>query len=396
MKRDERYARPAHKLWFFFLRRFFFLYTRLFLGFRCRDRYRIKKGEPVIVLSNHQTDEDPFCLFPVFDAPVYPVATDHIFSGKLRSRLFSYFSVIPKKKEASDAKTVLKMFRLLKGGASILLFPEGNRTYAEFCYPIAPGLPAFIKKTKATIVLFNIRGGTGVSPRFKNKKRRGPFTGEIRRVLPYAEYAGMEDGALSRLIADTLTVFDSESGARYKSRRRAEYLERMLFACPRCGQTETLFSEGAFLTCRSCGLRAEYGEDLRLHGLDGYERLVDWWNFQKNAVRKMEIPPNRPVFCDEGVTLFFSTPFEKRKRLARGKLALTGAALRCGGHAFETEKISAVSAVSGRNLTFRYGENDYTLRGGKRFNPVKYLFLLNRLGKRPQPNETEQSVYPGD
>ena len=142
---------------FFFIRILSFLYTRLFLGFRCRDRYRIKKGESVLVLSNHQTDADPFCILPCFDRPVYPVATDNIFAGKFRSRLFSYLGVIPKKKGVSDLRAVMKMHSLLKNGGSVLLFPEGNRYYAEFRYHMLP-LGKFIRSTGATVVIMNLAG----------------------------------------------------------------------------------------------------------------------------------------------------------------------------------------------------------------------------------------------
>ena len=150
-----------------------------FFGFRCRDRYKIKKGEPVIVLSNHQTDADPLCILSTFSIPLYPVATDNIFSSRLATRFFNYISVIPKKKGASDVRSVLKMYEYLKRGSSVILFPEGNRYYAEFQYYIPEGIAAMLKRFHATLIIFNLHGGSGVSPRFKNRSRRGPFYGEI-------------------------------------------------------------------------------------------------------------------------------------------------------------------------------------------------------------------------
>ena len=132
------------------------------------------------MLSNHQTDEDPLCIVTAFDKPVYPVATDNIFSGRLLNKFFSYCSVIPKSKGKPDFRAVMRMQNYLKSGRSVLLFPEGNRYYAEFQFYITQELPMFLRRTKATVVLFNIHGGSGTSPRFKNKKRHGPFFGSIK------------------------------------------------------------------------------------------------------------------------------------------------------------------------------------------------------------------------
>ena len=360
------------------------------MGFRCRDKYRIEEGKPVFVLCNHQTDEDPFCVLPAFDRPVYPVATDNIFAGRFLGKFFSYLSLIPKKKGASDVGTILKINEYLKKGASVLLFPEGNRFYAEFRYYIAPGIVKLLRNAKATLVLFNLHGGSGVSPRFKNKKRRGPFRGSIDKILTYGDYSSMSDDELFRLICDSIYVFDSDSGERYKSRKRAEYLERMLFCCPGCGSFETLSSKGKYLTCSRCGLTAEYGEDLRMHGVEGYERLADWWEFQKKAVRDMPVEPGKRIFGDRGVKLFRSLPFTRRKKLGKGDLVLTDKTMSCAGTEFDVSGITSASVISGRKLTFVYDRNDYTLRGGKRFDPVKYIFALNRLDTAMRRNKTDK------
>ncbi|MBP5269683.1 MAG: 1-acyl-sn-glycerol-3-phosphate acyltransferase, partial [Clostridia bacterium] len=374
---------------YIFLRFFCFVFSRLFLGFRCRDRYRIKKGEPVLVLSNHQTDADPLCILPSFVPPVYPVATDNIFSGKAAARLFTYISVIPKKKGTADLRTVIRMLEYLRRGTSVMLFPEGNRYYAEFQYYIAPELAKLVKRSKATLILFNLHGGSGVSPRWARRRRRGSFRGEIRRILKYDEYSLMTDDELNRVISEGIRVYDSESGEEYKSPRRAEYLEKMLFCCPVCGKFETIFSRGAEIGCRACGMKAEYGTDLRIHGLPGYERLADWWEFEKKAVREMTIKPGNTVFSDGSARLFSSVPFEKRKLLCRGPVTLTDGTLRCGKLEFEVAKITSASVISGGKLAFVYGKSDYTVVGGKRFNPVKYIFALNRLDSAMKINGTD-------
>ena len=381
-KQDKNPIKRSHGIAFRLIRGLSFIYTRLFLGYRCRDKYKIKKGERVLVLSNHQTDADPFCILPAFNKPVYPVATDNIFAGKFRSKLFSALGVIPKKKGVVDLRSTLKIANVLKHGGSALLFIEGNRYYAEFQYFISPSIAPFIKKTGATLVLFNMRGGSGVSPRFKRSNRRGPFSGAIRRVITPEEYAEMDNDTLLKEIIDNLRVYDSDSGNTYKSRHRAEYLERALFACPVCGGLETLSSQKQFINCSRCGLKVEYGEDLHLHSDDPrfkFDRMIDWWNYQKQTIREMPVEPGRVIFQDDNAKLFYSEPFRARVLLAKGRVFIDDRRIVCGDKEFPLDKISSASVVSGRNLTFVCDGTDYTIRGGKRFNPLKYIFLLNRL-----------------
>ena len=383
----------SHKVVFFIVKVLSFIYTRLFLGYRCRDKYHIKKGESVLVLSNHQTDYDPLCIFPCFNRPTYPVATDNIFSGKFVSRLLSYLNVIPKKKGVSDISTVMKMGATLKNGASVLLFPEGNRYYAEFQYYINPNIVKFIKSSGATLVLFNIHGGSGVSPRFSHKNRHGKFFGEIKRVLTFEEYKDMNNDELFSLIKKEIRVFDSESGELYRSAERAEYLERMLFVCPKCSAKQTLFSEKQYIRCSACGLEVEYGEDLRLKSDDKsfrFCRLIDWWNFQKKYMREMTISPGDVIFFDRDVKLFSSEPFKGKKLLAKGDATVDESVLRCGNVGFDINKIEAASVVSGRKLTFVCENKSYMLIGDIRFNPLKYVFLFNKLDTKMKLLSTDK------
>ncbi|MCR5457247.1 MAG: 1-acyl-sn-glycerol-3-phosphate acyltransferase [Clostridiales bacterium] len=380
----SKYAKQSHKILLPIVRFFSFLYTRIFLGYRCKDKYKIKKGESVLVLSNHQTDEDPICIITAFDKPVYPVATDNIFSGKFLYKLFTYCSVIPKSKGKPDFRAVMRMIQYLNDGKSVLLFPEGNRYYAEFQYYITPDFPLLLKRTNATIVIFNMHGGSGVSPRFKNKKRHGPFYGNIQYVLSHDQYSHMKDEDILSVITENLRVFDSESGNKYKSSKRAEYIERMLFCCPKCGKFETIYSKGSHFYCNSCNMSAEFGEDLMIHGIDGINKLIDFWEYQKKAVREMAVVPGKVIFHDENVKLFDSKPFNEKTEICKGELSLTDSVLQCGNQSFDVNKITSASIVSGRNLVFQYNDNDYTLRGGKRFNPIKYIFAFHKLDTEMQ------------
>ncbi len=378
----KKYNPKKYRFIYAVLRAIAFPFTRLVLGYRCKDKFKIKSGEPVVILSNHQTDADPFCILTAFKGPAMPIATDNIFSGKFRARLFSFLGAIPKKKGVSDIRTVAKMKKVIDGGGSILLFPEGNRTFCEFQFYISDSLVKLLKNFKATVVLFNLHGGTGRSPRFKNKSRKGKFYGEIKRVIKSEEYSALTDEEFADVIKTELRVFDSEEGNPYKSERRAEYLERVFFVCPSCKRVQTLFSKGSRLSCSACGVEAEYTEYLRFKTADArfpFTKMIEFWNFQKRFVSEMPIKSGEIVFADKNVKVVSSDPYKKRRLLYKGDISLDSEYLYYGNDKFDLKKIEIASVVSGRNLVFTSDGNDYTLRGDKRFNALKYAFIFNKL-----------------
>lgn len=378
---------------FRFIQFLLLFYSRVFIGYRSKDKYKVAKDEKIIVLSNHQTDFDPLCIIPNFSEPIFPIATDNIFAGKFRSKLFLSLGVIAKKKGISDVSSTINIFRRLNNGDSLLLFPEGNRTYAEFQYYMAPELSKIIKKSGATLVLFNLTGGTGISPRFKNKKRHGKFRGKIVRVLKADEIAKMDDETLFKLIQDSLKVFDSELGQKFKSHRRAEYLEREFFVCPVCEKSETLYSKGKYIKCSNCGLKVEYSEDLHLISANKdfkFKRMIEWWNYQKQYISNLEIKPGEIIFSDKKVKLMQTNPYQKRIKFGKGNVSISDTTLTILDKTFDLKDIELSSVVSGRNLIFTYQGNDYTLRGHKRFNPLKYIFLFNKLDTKLKENHADK------
>ena len=379
----KRKLRLFDKMLYYIVRFISFVYTRVFLGFRCKDKYKKAKNETCIILSNHQTDYDPFCMMQSFPFFTCAVATDNIFINKFVTNVLKkIFHVIPKKKGTLDKTTIINIVHAIKDGNNILLFPEGNRTYAEFQYYITPDFPRFLKLLKSTIILYNIHGGCGVRPRFSSTLRKGKFYGKIKRVLKYDEYKDMPNDELYSIIKNDLKVYDSESKEIYKSKKRGEYLERMFFVCPICKTTSSLYSKNEFLICKNCSHEIEYNEDLTLSSKNSdfsFSRLVDYWNYQKRYIKSLDISNDKPIFTDENIKLIFANPFVKRKCLYKGNMSISYDGIRYGDVFHEIGCIENASIISGQKLVYTYNGNDYLVRGNKRFNPVKYILLFSKL-----------------
>ena len=162
---------------------------------------------------------------------------------------------------------------------------------------------------------------------------------------------------------------------------RAEYLERLLFLCPRCGKVGTLRSEGAYVHCDSCGLKVEYGEDLLLHCNDEsfpYRRLVEWYNGEKHWVKEQEIQENAVIWQDDHISLCRYQGTE-REEMGEITLTLTDKTLTMGELTLPVSDITAATIISGAKLVVTTEEDSYMLQGHPRFNAIKYVLMFNRL-----------------
>ena len=390
-KTKNKIVLKRHMFWNHLLRGVVLLFARL-KGYERKSLLKMKKGESYIVLSNHQTSLDGIFLPLSFQRHLYCVLSDTFLSKGLIAKIIKHqFGVIGKKKGAVDLSANMEMMRCVKEGGSILIFPEGNRTYAEFQFTFTEGFAKFVKFFKKPIVLFNFHGGTGVDPRFSNKRRKGKFYGEIKRILKYEEYQNWSDEELYKVIKENLKVYDSESGELYKSKARAEYLERMLFVCPKCGKVETLVSKGNYIYCKECGLKVEYTEDLHLKSEDKdfkFNRLVDWYNFQLDFVKNYQVSDEK-IFHDEYAKLFIARPGKKRKLIAKGPVVLTGKALKFPGKTIDISEIEIASPINGTNFNFSTEHDEYLVKGKGRFNPLKYVLMFNRLDTKMKLNKAD-------
>lgn len=361
-------------------------------GYKNKSHFKIKKGESYLVLSNHQTDYDGLFIMLSFNRHLYPVATDTLMSNGTTSKLLNHcFGIIPKKKGIADYEANKKMLQVFEEGGSLLLFPEGNRTYAEFQFSFTKAFPKFLKTIKKPVILFNIHGGTGTNPRFANKSRKGPFYGKIKKVLKYEDYKDLSDEELYEIISNNLKVYDSASKCSYTSNKRAEYLERLFFLCPRCGKVHCLVSSGNYIECKECGLKVEYTNNLHLKPNDDnvkIEKMLDWYNLQIRYIKNLEITDD-VIFSENDVGIYKSELYEKRTLISKGKIELYKDKLVIGDYVINIGDINIASPTGGNKFALNAGDKSYIVIGNERFNPLKYVLMFNKLETKMKQKETD-------
>ena len=380
-KKQKHWVKKRHAAVFAFLR--FAMAPFLWLRYHYRaEKAPIRKG-PCIVLSNHQATMDPFFISKAFPFQLYFYASDDLFNLKV-SPLIRYLAApIPKSKSVADLKAVMISLRVLREGGAIGITPEGNRTLSGRQWEMGDSVAKLVKTAKVPLVLFNLCGGYGTDPRWGVKIRRGTkFVGRVRRILTPEEYAGMSDEELFGIIKNELDVDDTLSGERYKSRRRAEYIERALYMCPVCGSIGTIHSHGTGFCCTSCKTEAEYTEDLKISPpVGGYSRIYEWYEWERREVVQRVLGGEK--ISDGGILFRESVKLQKKIKLPGNTVTLDKDSLMISGGGTETRyplaEIDAITAVGKKKFNFYYKGKILQVKGGKRFCAIKYVHAFDGI-----------------
>ena len=380
-KKQKHWVKKRHAAVFAFLR--FAMAPFLWLRYHYRaEKAPIRKG-PCIVLSNHQATMDPFFISKAFPFQLYFYASDDLFNLKV-SPLIRYLAApIPKSKSVADLKAVMISLRVLREGGAIGITPEGNRTLSGRQWEMGDSVAKLVKTAKVPLVLFNLCGGYGTDPRWGIKIRRGTkFVGRVRRILTPEEYAGMSDEELFGVIKNELDVDDTLSGERYKSRRRAEYIERALYMCPVCGSIGTIHSHGTGFCCTSCKTEAEYTENLKISPpVGGYSRIYEWYEWERQEIVRRILGGEK--ISDGDILFRESVKLQKKIKLPGNTVTLDKDSLMISSGGAETRyplaEIDAITAVGKKKFNFYYKGKILQVKGGKRFCAIKYVHAFDGI-----------------
>ena len=368
-------------------------------------RFKEQGKRPYLILYNHQTPFDQFFVEMSFKGPIYYVATEDIFSmGWISSVIKWLVAPIPIQKQSLDLNAVKTILKVAKEGGTIAIAPEGNRTYSGKTEYMNPAIAHLAKKLKLPIALFRIEGGYGVEPRWSDKTRKGQMKSYVSRVIEPEEFASMSKDTLMEEIQKGLYVNEAAKDGLFRSRKKAEFLERAIYVCPFCGFSP-FYSQGNEVECLTCHRKITYHEDKHLSGVGfdfPFTFVNDWYEYQKDFVNHFDpfseeaSPTDSPqgLVGDalRGACLFHDTAEVSRVIPYKHKVPLyPKASLFLYGDKVEivpSEGDSLIipfdelqgAAVLGHNkLNLFYQDTIYQFKGDKHFNALKYMNLFYRF-----------------
>lgn len=347
------------------------------------EKFSAQGERAYLILMNHQTAFDQFFVGMTFKGPVYYVASEDLFSNGFISTLLRWaVAPIPIKKQTSDISAVKNCIRVAKEGGTIAIAPEGNRTYSGRTGYMNPAIAALAKLIKLPIAFLRIEGGYGVHPRWSDAVRKGHMRCYVSRVMEPEEFKSLSKQELHEVIERELYEDEGKADAEFDSDVRAEYLERAMYVCPWCGLSE-FESRGNCIECTRCRRKVEYGKDKRLRGQGfdfPFEFVTGWYDYQEDFINRLDtgLYLDEPMYRDRAA-LYEVILYKRKRRLKKDvELCLYGDRLVIDGKSCPFADITGISVLGRNKLNIYMGEKLWQLKGGKRFNALKYVNIYYR------------------
>lgn len=344
------------------------------------EKFREDKKRNYLILLNHQTPFDQFFVGMAFRDPVYYMATEDIFSLGWVSKLIRWaVAPIPIKKQTTDIQAVMNCIKVAREGGSIAIAPEGNRTYSGKTEYMNPAIASLAKKLGLPVLLFRIEGGYGAEPRWSDVVRKGKMRGYVSRVIEPEEAAAMSADEMYAAIRDGLYVNEACADGAFHHRELAQYLERAIYVCPDCGLS-VFESHGDRFTCKKCGKTALYLPTKELTGDFPFRFVNDWYEYQKDYVNHLDTRDHVQTPLYEDVANVSEViVYERKVPLWKdARLKLYGDRVVLNDLVLPFEEISTAAALGRNKLNLYHGKRVYQIKGGKRFNALKYVNLCYR------------------
>ncbi|MBQ7437943.1 MAG: 1-acyl-sn-glycerol-3-phosphate acyltransferase [Oscillospiraceae bacterium] len=346
---------------------------------------KLQADGPFLLVSNHVTGWDPLLVGVCLGGrQAYFVASEHIFRlGLLTKVLHWLLAPIPRRKASTGMDTVKACLRHLHAGHSVCLFAEGEQCWDGRTDPIFPATGKLAKSSGAALVTFRLEGGYLSLPRWGKHICRGAVHGhpvgvyspeELKKLTPQEINALIE-----RDIAEDAWERQRQRPVRYRGKRRAEGMERALYACPGCRRIGTLRTDRDRVFC-PCGFERRYTEYGFFEPREPFETLADWDLWQRELLRARDFAHEGDLlFQDEGLELKRIQSDHREELLALGTLRQFEDRLDCADWRFPLPEIRSMAMVQTHLLLFSSGGNYYQLRSSTGVNLRKYLEIWKEL-----------------
>lgn len=297
---------------------------------RRKFNYHCKKSDlkpPFIVLGNHTTDYDAFFIAKSFSTPLYFVMSDHVSSIPVVGKIIRHLLCpIPITKSTADVSTVRGVLSVLRQGAAVGIFPEGNKSFAGEMSLMKPSLSKLLKKANVPVVIYNIEGGYFSSPRWSKQKRKGKIDGYVKRVITTDEIANMPNEQLFETVKNELRVnayeVQQNTMQKFVGKDLADNIQTLLYICPECKAISSIVGQGDTFHCTNCDFKASYNE----YGyVEGYKvnRLDELDNMQKQYIQSIDyskFDKNTVISSDTDFLVKLKVNNYKNKKLGKQRL----------------------------------------------------------------------------
>ena len=145
--------------WFYYFARLMvMMWLRLFTRWQVRGRQNVPKQGSLLIVANHVNLVDVPLLGVSFDRKVIFLAKQNLFRYPVLSYVVRHLSAIPVRRGKVDRTTLHRANRVLADGQTLVIFPEGTRSYSGRLGRAFPGAALIALRSGAPILPVGIIG----------------------------------------------------------------------------------------------------------------------------------------------------------------------------------------------------------------------------------------------
>ena len=170
---------PVLDLW----RPAFHAACRAYFRLELQGTLNIPSEGGLLIVPNHQTYADPPLVTIPVRRPVHYMAWSRLFDIPVFNGLIRLLRAFPVDIDARDSRATREALRLLKAGAALMIFPEGERTRDGRVQRFKPGAFRLAVSLDVPVLPVTIVGGDGAWPRGRVLPRPRPITITYHPVL---------------------------------------------------------------------------------------------------------------------------------------------------------------------------------------------------------------------
>ena len=159
----------------------------------------LPEDETVIYMPNHQSDLDWPIIFRVVPGQYLFLAKQELFNAPVFGAYMKLQEYIPIERSniRKSFKTYQTMITLIKSGNSIVIFPEGTRSFNDKLGKFKPSSFSILQETKVRVVPIVIDGSTNIQRRGTKSITPGKVRIKILPPISFSDLYPLENKAFS-------------------------------------------------------------------------------------------------------------------------------------------------------------------------------------------------------
>lgn len=361
------------------------------------ERYKGKVPGASMVMFNHVSDYDHYGVLDGFPHYSRYVASDALIRKRTMRYVMALVSDFIFRRKGENGDNVVESVKAsIAKGVHVCMSPEGGESINGTTAFIRPRTGSMVKEVGCGLVTFRMEGGYFIRPSWCNHRFKGPMYGRVVGTYTREELEGMTAEEINDLIYRDLYVnsyeWQREHMIVYEGERRAEYMEQVLYTCPKCRGINTIHSDCDDVYCDGCGYRVRVNKYGFFEGEDVvFDDLYSWDVWQRELMHSRldgyRADPEKVILSDSGQVLMGlrnNYPYVIEEDVT---LSMSAARIRIEGEETHLDipisDVRSVTVVSREDVGIISGDTYYQVGTVVPRSGVKYKQLMAMLRGRP-------------